>query len=223
MSYRIDLSFKNCEQKDVYKNICKFEELLLWHAEEYIKDNLIFIRIDEDKDRFYNNEQVDKFIATLFKHHIWYCEEIKALCIVWGSNVKEIDKWFDGYVYFQNSTDQDYDYKTWEFNDKFREISHNIQALSKEEFKKLFLKKYPDYYLDDEQMPEDDEYLRKSTVYDLCEELISPIWKEGFGVSFIDGALDQNKFLLRNITIKMILDGNPELKECFTRVGDKKC
>lgn len=222
MSYRLDLSFKNCKPQDVYKNICEFEDLLLKNAEQYIKDNLVFIRIDEEKDRFYNNEQVDKFIARLFKHHIWYCEEIQALCIVWGSNIKEINDWFDGYVYFQNSTDQDYDYETWNFNAMFKGICENVRNMSREYFIKKFLELKPDYWIDGEQMPEDDEYYRKSAIYDLCEKIINPIWTEGFGITFIDGALDQNKFNLRNKTIQMILDVEPELKECFTRVGEKK-
>lgn len=222
MSYKLDLSFKNCGREDIYKNICEFQDLLLKNAEKYIKDNLIFVRIDENKSCFYNWEQIDKFIATLFKHHIWYCEEIQSLCIVWGSNVKEIDDWFDGYVYFQNSTDQDYDYETWDFNAMFRGIRENIQNMSREEFLKKHKEIYPDYWCDDEDIPEDLEYHRKSLVYDLCEKMIDPIWTKGFGVSFIDGALDQNKFKLRNIAIKMITDGDPDLKECFTRVSDKK-
>lgn len=222
MSYRLDLSFKNCKSQDVYKNICEFQNLLLKNAVKYIKDNLIFVRINEDKDRFYNNEQVDKFIATLFKHHIWYCEEIQALCIVWGSNVKEINDWFDGYVYFQNSTDQDYDYETWEFNEKFKSIREYIQNMSREDFVKKYNELKPFYWQEDEDVPEDIDYHRKSAVYELCERIINPVWTDGFGITFIDGALDQNKFNLRNMAIKMIIDGDPELKECFTRVGDKK-
>lgn len=51
MSYRLDLSFKNCEKKDIYKNINEFQQLLLKNAEEYIRQNLVYIRIDDTKDR----------------------------------------------------------------------------------------------------------------------------------------------------------------------------
>lgn len=220
MSYRLDLSFKNCQPKDVYKNICEFEDLLLKNAEHYIRDNLIFVRIDENKDRFYNCEQVDKFIATLFKHHIWYCEEIQSLCIVWGSNVKEIDKWFDGYVYFQNSTDQNYPYETWDFNSWFRGIKEHIKNLPENDLVEEYLKTH-EFYEKDEIL-KDLDYYRKDLIYETCEKAINPIWEKGFGITFIDGALDQNKFELRNKTIKMILEKEPELKECFTRIGDKK-
>lgn len=220
MSYRLDLSFKNCKSQDVYKNICEFQDLLLKNAEQYIKDNLVFVRIDEEKDRFYNNEQIDKFISTLFKHHIWYCEEIQALCIVWGSSVKEINDWFDGYVYFQNSTDQDYDYATWNFNAMFRGIKDHIKNMPVSDFVDKYLKTH-DYYEKDEIL-KDLEYHKKDLIYETCENVINPIWTEGFGITFIDGALDQNKFELRNKTIKMILDVEPELKECFMRVGENK-
>lgn len=217
MSYKLDLSFKNCETKDIYKNICEFQNLLLKNAEEYIKDNLIFVRIDEKKDIFYNNDQIDKFISQLFKHHIWYCEEIQSLCIVWGSNVKEIDDWFDGYVYFQNSTDQDYEYKTWDFNKTLKKISNDIQSLSKDDFNNIFNEMRPDYWCDDEQMPDNDEYYRKTIIYELCEKKINPIWTDGFGVSFIDGALDQNKFKLRHMAIKLLIEKDPNIKDCLIK------
>lgn len=221
MSYRLDLSFKNCKPQDVHKNICEFEDLVLKNAEQYIKDNLIFIRTDKEKDRFYNTEQVDKFISTLFKHHIWYCEEISALCIVWGSSVKEINDWFDGYVYFQNSCDQNYEYETWDFNKSFRKISNRIKKMKPDKFVKEYIQSN-DYYDEDdkERILKDVDYHKKTFVYETIEKIIDPIWKEGFGISCIDGALDENKFDLRNKAIRILLKKYPELKECFIRVGD---
>ena len=59
MSYRLDLSFKNCEKKDIYKNINELQQLLLKNAEEYIKQSLVYIRIDDTKDRWYNVDKID--------------------------------------------------------------------------------------------------------------------------------------------------------------------
>ncbi len=221
MSYRLDLSFKNCKPQDVHKNICEFEDLVLKNAEQYIKDNLIFIRTDKEKDRFYNTEQVDKFISTLFKHHIWYCEEASALCIVWGSDVDEINNWFDGHVYFQNSCDQNYDYETWSFNKTFRKIKNHIKKMKPDKFVKEYIQSN-DYYVKDdkERILKSIDYHKKTFVYETIEKIIDPIWKEGFGISCIDGALDENKFELRNKAIRMLLKKAPELKECFIRVGD---
>ena len=218
MSYRLDLSFKNCEPNAIYKHLEEFEDLLLKNAEEYIKQSLCFVRLDSEQDRWYNTEQVDKFIATLFKHHIWYCKEIQSLCIVWGSNVKEIDNWFDGYVYFQNSTDQDYDYETWDFNAMFKGIKENIKNMNREDFIKKYNELFPDYWEEDEDIPEDLDYHRKSAIYEMCEKFINPIWEKGFGISFIDGALDQNKFKLRRMCIKLLLEKEPELKSCFFKM-----
>ena len=185
------------------------------NAEEYIKTNLCFVRLDTEQDKFYNTEQVDKFIATLFKHHIWYCKEIQSLCIVWGSNIKEIDDWFDGYVYFQNSTDQDYDYETWDFNAMFKGIKENIKNMNREDFIKKYNELFPDYWEEDEDIPEDLDYHRKSAIYEMCEKFINPIWEKGFGITFLDGALCQNKFNLRRMCIKQLIEKEPELKSCF--------
>ena len=216
MSYRLDLSFKNCKPQDVYKNICEFEDLLLKNAEQYIKDNLIFIRIDKEKDRFYNTEQVDKFISTLFKCHIWYCEEISALCVVWGSDIKEINDWFDGYVYFQNSCDQDYDYETWNFNKTFRRISNRIKKMKPDKFVKEYIQSN-DYYNEDdkEYILKDVDYHKKTFVYETIENIIDAIWKEGFGISYIDGALDQNKITLTKKVIRLLISADSSLKDLF--------
>ena len=37
-----------------------------------------------------------------------------------GYSFENVNKWFDGYIFFQNSCDQDYEYDEWEFNDKFK-------------------------------------------------------------------------------------------------------
>lgn len=213
MGYRLDLSFKNCEPNAIYKHLEEFENLLLNNAEEYIKQNLCFLRIDTEKDRWYNVDQVDNFIARLFKHHIWYCQEIQSLCIVCGSNIKEIDEWFDGYVYFQNSTDQNYPYETWDFNAMFRGIKEHIKNMPVNDLVEEYLKTH-DYYEKDEIL-KDLDYYRKDLIYETCEKLINPIWEKGFGISFIDGALDQNKFKLRRMCIHLLLEKEPELKSCF--------
>ena len=212
MSYRIDISFKNCKKEQVYDKITEFEDILLKNAEEYIKNNLCFCRYDTDKDRWDNNDIIDKFISRLFKNHIWYCEDIEALCIVYGSGVKEIKDWFDGYIYFQNSTDQNYDYEKWLFNDKFKSIVKWVQNLDEKEFKKEFIKENK-YYEESEIKFED--YYKKSLVYDKCYNLIEPIWSKGFAISFLDGVLDENKFKLRNMTIRLLMDKYEDFKKIY--------
>lgn len=214
MSYAIDISFKNCKKEQIYDKTIEFENILLKNAEEYIKDNLCFCRYDTDKDRWDNNDIIDTFISKLFKHHIWYCEDIEALCIVYGSGVKEIKDWFDGYIYFQNSTDQDYDYEEWLFNDKFKSIVEWVKSLNEKEFKKELLKEN-EYYEESEIKFED--YYKKSLVYDKCYHLISPIWSKGFAISFLDGVLDENKFKLRNMTIRLLMDKYEDFKKIYIR------
>ena len=61
----------------------------------------------------------------------------------------------------------------------------------------------------------DIDYHKKTFIYETIEKIIDPIWKKGFGITFIDGALDENKFELRNKAIRMLLREDPKLKECF--------
>jgi hypothetical protein len=212
MSYGIDISFKNCKKSEIYDKINEFEELLLKNSKEYIEKNFYYCRYEPEKDKWENNKEIDRFISSLFKHHIWYCEEIQSLCIVWGSRIKEINDWFDGYVYFQNATDQDYDYEEWLFNEKFKSIVEQVKSLNSEDFKKEFLK-VNQYY--EESEVRDDDYYRKSLVYDKCESLINPIWDKGFAVSFIDGVFDCHKFDLRKTCIKLLIDEFDDFKKMY--------
>lgn len=222
MSYRIDLSFKNCKPQDVYKNICEFETLLLKNAKQYIKDNLVYLRVDAEKDRFYNTEQVEKFISTLFTHHILYCEKASTLCIVWGSDVDEINDWFDGHVYFQNSCDQDYDYETWNFNKTFRRISNRIKKMKPDKFVKEFIKS-SEYYdeRDKAHILKDVDYHKKTFIYETIEDMIDAIWEKSFEINYVNGLLENGTmFDLRTMAISMLLNKSPNLKDCFLRVGD---
>ena len=212
MSYGIDISFKNCKKDEIYDKINEFEELLLKNAEEYIKYNKWYCRYDPEKDKWENDKEIDRFIASLFKHHIWYCEEINSLCFVFGAKIKEINDWFDGYVYFQNSTDQDYDYEEWLFNDKFKSIVEWVKGLNEEEFKKEFLKEN-DYY--EESDINFDDYYKKSLVYQKCEKLIEDVWNKGFTISFINGVFNCNKFDLRRTCIKLLSEEFDDFKKIY--------
>ena len=212
MSYGIDISFKNCKKDEIYDKINEFEELLLKNAEEYIKYNKWYCRYDPEKDKLENDKEIDRFIASLFKHHIWYCEEINSLCFVFGARIKEINDWFDGYVYFQNSTDQDYDYEEWLFNDKFKSIVEWVKGLNEEEFKKEFLKENK-YYEESEIYFND--YYKKSLAYQKCEKLIEDIWNKGFAISFIDGVFDCHKFDLRRTCIKLLSEEFDDVKKIY--------
>ena len=212
MSYGIDLSFKNCKKNETYEKIEEFENLLLKNADEYIALNLCYCKYDTDKDRWENNRLIDDFISRLFKHHIWYCEEIQSLCIVWGTEIKEINEWFDGYVYFQNSCDNDYEYKEWIFNKKFKQIIKWVKSLNEKEFKKEDLKQNEWY---EESEIKFDEYEKKTLVYEKCYEMISPIWEKGFSISFLDGVLDENKFDLRRKCIKLLCKKDIKLNKIY--------
>lgn len=194
MSYGINISFKNCKKDEIYDKINEFEELLLKNAEEHIEKNTYFCRYDTKKDRWENDKEINRFILSLFRHHIWYCKDISALCFVIDTSIEEIRNWFDGIVYFQDSCDQNYDYEDWLFNDKFKSIVNWVQGLDEEQFKKEYLKEHEFY---DEDEIDFDDYDKKTLVYAKCYALIEDIWCKGFGISCVDAVTDYNYDLYR--------------------------
>lgn len=188
MSYGLDISFKNCKSKDIYKNIQEFSNLIWENRYEIIKDNIPFLPLwilvetySKTKDKEYVKKEIDNWLNKLFTYHIYYSSEIKSLCFVYNSYKKKttVDKWFDGYVYFQNSCDQDYDYKEWEFNDRFKQYIDKVKNSSGTQFRKLY-KKYVgyefDYYKEGKENKEIEEYDRKTLVYGICYNCVQPIW-----------------------------------------------
>ena len=50
MSYELSISFKNCDSKDIYKNIQEFSNLVWGNRYKIIKDNISFLplwKLDE--------------------------------------------------------------------------------------------------------------------------------------------------------------------------------
>lgn len=217
MSYSLEISFKNCKCKDIYRNLCEFNKLLFDNAEEYISQFLYYLNIDEQKDKEFNRKKVDDLISTIYKVHVWYCNDIKALCFVWNDNIESISKWFDGKICFQDSCDQDYKYDTWNFNDTFKHISDKIRDMNLKDFEKYFFIKNKNYEDHDLNFSDENclDYWKKSQVYDECYDLIYPIWNNGFAISPFDGALLENKIYLKNLTIKLFTEKYPSFKNCF--------
>lgn len=181
MSYRIDVSFKNCEEKDVYKNLEEFVNLIKKNNKEIIKQNMYYLPFaklreiyKETQDRWEVEDEIREWLRKLFKYHIYYNSNIKSICIVGDfEGIPEIKSWLDGYVFFQDSCDQNYEYKTWEFNSKFKEYVNKAKSLSSKAFRKEY------HNLSGHDFPKGarvTNYYRKSYVYDLCYKEVEPIW-----------------------------------------------
>lgn len=202
MSYGINICFKNCEPNKVSETLIEFKELLQKNKYELIKENYFWFKQEElyaimtdIQDKSLKNRICHKYmedwIRNLFSFRFYYSKEIKSICFSISTEIKEIKDWFDGEVYFQNSCDQDYDYKEWEFNKTFRKYVKQFKNIKT--YIKLIkkckhtpcLNNYLSYF---ECMSERDnlEYDKKNVLYQVCYDKVNCIWNKSVEMGFIE-------------------------------------
>lgn len=225
MSYAIDLSFKEMRKDEIFDFIQKFKELVIKPEEvkKRIKENYSFsVRWvvgsnSNDLDDFDVEDRIESWIDRLFTFKFIWIERYSLLaCVIRKDDLA--NSLFDGNVFFQNSTDQDYDYGVWKDIRPFKEISDSVKKLTMDEegisrlrelsknFKNIdwFGKPLSDF------TENEFEYYKRSLVYkmifDPIEDLVfdskNTIW-----VSMISDPLDEimycnfYKSLYRNKTV----------------------
>lgn len=225
MSYAIDLSFKEMRKDEIFDFIQKFKELVIKPEEvkKRIKENYYFsVRWvvgsnSNDLDDFDVEDRIESWIDRLFTFKFIWIERYSLLaCVIRKDDLA--NSLFDGNVFFQNSTDQDYDYGVWKDIRPFKEISDSVKKLTMDEegisrlrelsknFKNIdwFGKPLSDF------TENEFEYYKRSLVYkmifDPIEDLVfdskNTIW-----VSMISDPLDEimycnfYKSLYRNKTV----------------------
>ena len=84
-------------------------------------------------------ELTNYWIRSLFEFKFCYIDDIGCLaCVLSQESPKEICDMFDIFVYFQNSCDQDYDYKEWGDITYFKKQIEFIKLMTKEQFTKWY-------------------------------------------------------------------------------------
>ena len=123
MSYSISLAIKEMPKENMMDFINEFKQKMLKpeNAQKEIELNYIYcpyIRLTyfmEEKCKGCKKameEITNYWIRSLFEFKFCYIDEIGCLvCVLSQESPKEICDMFDTFVYFQNSCDQDYDYK----------------------------------------------------------------------------------------------------------------
>ena len=101
--------------------------------------------------------------GSIFTLRFVYFEEYKVLALI-GHGYNFLNKFFDGGVYFQNSTDQDYNYRIWDKIPPFKAIADRIKDMSKEELLEYLNRR--NYGIDEEDISRDVEYFKRTAVYD---------------------------------------------------------
>lgn len=222
MSYAIDLSFKEMRKDEIFDFIQKFKELVIKPEEvkKRIKENYYFsVRWvvgsnSNDLDDFDVEDRIESWIDRLFTFKFIWIERYSLLaCVIRKDDLA--NSLFDGNVFFQNSTDQDYDYEVWKDIRPFKEISDPIEKVSFDEegidsLRKLSRNGWfngPLSGFTDNKF----EYYKRSLVYDLVFDPIEDIVfgdKNSIWVKMLSDPVD--RIIYRNFYKKIYLEKSME-------------
>lgn len=222
MSYAIDLSFKEMKKDQIFDFIQKFKELVIKPEEvkKRIKENYRFsVRWvvgsnSNGIDDFDVEDRIESWIDRLFTFKFIWIERYSLLaCVIRGDDLA--NSLFDGNVFFQNSTDQDYDYGVWKDIRPFKEISDSVEKLSFDEEGIDSLRKLsrnggfnePLSGLTNNKF----EYYKRSLVYDLIFDPIENIVfgdKNSIWVKMLSDPVD--RIIYRNFYKKVYLENSVE-------------
>lgn len=170
MSYGFDMAFAHIVDEKAafslarsYVDKCMEKE----NARKFIEDNTIYIpsiRYSHIEEATNMAEVADRYwLETLFKFRFLYWPKYRLLGLV-GSNRID-DPAFPMSIYFQNSTDQNYDFQEWlEGNIPF--FKEHVETITNMPQSKLF-DICKDYLDEDTDLsnPEIELYMRQSLLY----------------------------------------------------------
>lgn len=139
-----------------------------------------------------------EWFCRVFTHRFFYDDEFGLLGIYGVPTVSR--KLFDKTVDFQNSCDQDYDFKDWEGIPEFENIYNKFMRLTVEELKAKI------DYIDDDHIKENGEeeldYYRRSSAYEeIWERYEWSLWNDDDVVYFSLFNLWDDLVLARKFTI----------------------
>lgn len=169
MSYSATICFKTVEHKELYKFFGSLKAFCKANFEQTAKDNFIFMpTINRDymlkEDSRYAKEQLDRawMRNAVFNFRFFYLPQHNLLGMF---NIPTVARrLFDATCFFQNSTDQNYDYEDWNGVPLFEKIAEKWKNATDEEV--IAAHDYPDELRESKNF----DYYRKTFAYD-------EIWK----------------------------------------------
>lgn len=183
MSYYARIYFKqtkSMEEAIILLNSFIKEYSSIDNMKKVIEDNRYFIyRNIYNAELKVSKKEPYKYI-TILKHlfqplltfKAMYYPKYKLLGLCFYDETNTINKYFDNFVEFQNSCDQDYEYETWNIlGDFFVNKAEYFKTMPLEE-----LLKVNDYFLDDYNY--DKEYFLKILDYHRRSSMYDFVWKE---------------------------------------------
>lgn len=172
MSYSCTISFKQLSGNEVYSFLQKFKKATTEHLADIAENNYIFSPIMRSPTHIQEELTPEIYEATkdwarksIFHHRFFYNSEIQLLG-VYGVH-KSLEGLFDCTQYFQNSTDQDYEFDEWKGVKCFEEIAEKWRTMPSEDVLSACNR-------DEEDINEatDLDYYRKSGAYEEIWKLI---------------------------------------------------
>lgn len=182
MSYSCDISFKKIKPEEVYDFLLEFKKTCKKHIYDiaeiefawcpFIRNNL-YVERDFSKISSTDIKEAKHWaLNSIFTFRYFYDKENELLGIYSVENVPQIKKLFDGSVYFQNSTDQDYEREEYKGIELFEQIYDKYMKAPMEDLEKAWnnIHEWNDWKRDvlDENTSEIDmDYYRRYIAY--CE------------------------------------------------------
>ena len=183
MSYAFTISFLEVPQDEVMAVCTEIVNEHFKNKQQVIEENCMyappvrnFCMQDVTVNQYRKSpwKEADRFwLKQLFQVEFLYWEQYGLLGIV-GIEMPPLER-KPVSVYFQNSTDRDYEYTTWAGIGLFERICEEIQAVAEEELTKRMVQDNND----SDETP-DVEYTRKTAVYDQIYQALdldSWLWK----------------------------------------------
>lgn len=167
MSYAAEICFKTVPAKDVFKFFQDLKNECRAKFKEIAKESFIYLPSTTSQYRDmdeYNQECANRnwMRSNIFTFRYFYLPELELLGMF--SIPESVHYLFDKAIYFQNSSDQDYDWDTWEGIEDFEAIAYKWQNVSDE----IVFNRYVETYSGNEsdRVDFDYQYYRKTFCYD---------------------------------------------------------
>lgn len=128
MSYNCEISFKEICAEEVYDFLVTLKNKLIDNIKNIAKDNYLYAPFVTYQFKPYTKlenyseiEHNNSWVKQVFTYRYFYLKEYNLLGIYGLPN--SVQDLFDDTIYFQNSTDQDYDLTIWDKIKLFKNVA----------------------------------------------------------------------------------------------------
>ena len=228
MSYSCEISFKNVDPKDVYSFLVEYKKVVSEHLEDIAKENVWYspllrhdFEFDWAKEPYTKmsvelRDKLDNWASKIFHFRYFYLPEHNLLGIFGVPD--SVQSIFDNTSYFQNSTDQDYDFEDWKGVPWFEEVANKWKDMPFEDFVTAYTKERGDesswHHMSNEEYLKslkEQEYYRKSFCYDEIWNTIGNYLEKDSGVVYLSLYGFYDYFVLQKFNIATYKAGIDEL------------